>query len=107
MKFSNKIKKMNPFAKKFIDSSNLPENYSSTYGWKIKEQLGPVISELNRDSSTRRAYLNILLNEDKIILGKDTTHEYPCTIGIQFLIRIDDHNKPKLNMIVNMFLVLF
>jgi len=94
---SDKIKKLNPFAEKFIDSSDLPENFSSTYGWKIKDQLPHIITELNNNPETRRAYINVLLNSDKIILGKKTTHEFPCTIGIQFLIRSN-----KLVMIVNM-----
>lgn len=94
---SNKLEELNPFAKRFLDTSDLPENFSSTYGWKIKDQLPHIIKELKRDSETRRAYINILLNDDKIILGAKTTHEYPCTIGIQLLIR-----EEKLIMIVNM-----
>jgi thymidylate synthase len=94
---STKLEELNPFAKRFLDTSDLPENFSSTYGWKIKDQLPHVIRELKRDNETRRAYINILLNNDKIILGAKTTHEYPCTIGIQLLIR-----EKKLIMVVNM-----
>jgi thymidylate synthase len=94
---STKLEELNPFAKRFLDTSDLPENFSSTYGWKIKDQLPHVIRELKRDNETRRAYINILLNDDKIILGAKTTHEYPCTIGIQLLIR-----EKKLIMVVNM-----
>ena len=93
---TEKIKKLNPYASKFTDSTNLPESFSSTYGWKIKEQLPLVLKELSEGRS-RRAYINILLPEDKIILSKNTTHEYPCTIGIQFLRR-----GSKLHCIVNM-----
>ena len=94
---SSKIKELNPFAEKFIDSSNLPNNFSSSYGWKIKDQFEIITNELINNNETRRAYFNVLLKQDNIILNKETNHEYPCTIGIQFLIR-----ENKLNCIVNM-----
>lgn len=96
---SNKIKEMNPHAQKFVDSTNLPENFSSSYGWKIKNQIPTIVEELKRNPDSRRAYINILLNSDKIILGKETTHEFPCTIGIQFLLR---NGNTELVCIVNM-----
>lgn len=96
---TDKLKKMNPHAQKFVDTTNLPENFSSSYGWKIKKQLPDIIDELKRNPNTRRAYLSILLENDKVILGKQTTHEFPCTIGIQFLLR---NCETELCIIVNM-----
>lgn len=93
---SEKIKELNPMAKKFVDTTNLPEGFSSSYGQKIVRQLPVIFQELRRPDS-RRAYINLLLEEDKVILGKETTHEYPCTIGVHFFIRAD-----RLHMVVNM-----
>jgi len=94
---SQRIKELNPFAKQFVDSTNLPESYSSSYGAKIKQQLDIVLHELGSNKESRRAYVNVLYPEDKIILGVETTHEFPCTIGFQFLIRDN-----KLHMSVQM-----
>lgn len=88
---------LNPWVERFASTTNLPESFSATYGWKIKEQLQTIIEELERDKFSRRSYLNILIPEDKIILGKKTTHEFPCTIGFQLFLRSN-----KLHMIVNM-----
>jgi thymidylate synthase len=94
---STQLLEINPWVKRFVDTTGLPESFSSTYGWKIKEQMEGLITELKLNSETRRAYLNILRPEDKIILGVKTTMEYPCTIGVQFFIR-----DQKLVMLVNM-----
>ncbi len=83
---TDKIKEMNPFAERFVDKTGLPESFSSTYGQKINRQMESVVNELKKKDS-RRAYLNILIEEDKAILDVDTTHEYPCTIGIHFMVR--------------------
>lgn len=93
---SQELLEINPWVKRFVDSTNLPENFSASYGFKIVEQLPIILNELkNKDS--RRAYINILFNEDKIILNTKTTHEFPCSIGIHFLIRDN-----KLHTIINM-----
>ena len=84
---SDKINKLQPYAKIFVDGTGLPENFSSSYGWKIKEQLPVVIEELKRNPDSRRAYLSILLKEDNIILGSKTSMEYPCTIVAHYFIR--------------------
>jgi len=94
---SEKIKEMNPMAVKFVDTTGLPESFSSSYGWKIEGQLPAIYKELRRDKWSRQAYINILLPVDQILVGKTTTHEYPCTLGIQYLIR-----DGELHTIVNM-----
>lgn len=87
---SAQLLNLNPWAQRFVDSANLPESFSASYGWKIKEQLRAVTLELFTHRETRRAYINILIPDDKLILGVKTTHEFPCTIGLQFFIRNDE-----------------
>jgi len=94
---SPELLKDNPWVKRFVDTSNLPESFSASYGWKIKEQLRSVMEELHIHKYSRRAYLNILIPQDHVIRETKTTHEYPCTIGMQFFVRND-----SLLMIVNM-----
>jgi thymidylate synthase len=92
---SQEVINANPWTTRFMDPKGLPDNFSTSYGWKIKDQLPKIIEELQEGS--RRAYLNILLEEDHIILGKTTTHEYPCTVGIHFMVR-----ENQLNCLVQM-----
>ncbi len=87
----------NPWIKRFVDSSELPENFSTSYGWKIMKQLDVIMHELKTKSESRRGYINILTIEDQLILDKKTTMEFPCTIGIHFMVR-----QQKLHLIVNM-----
>jgi thymidylate synthase len=84
---SEKIRELNPWAERFVASTNLPENFSSSYGKKLLSQLDPIVTELKKDNGSRRGYINILVPEDNIILHTKTTHEYPCTIGLHFMIR--------------------
>jgi thymidylate synthase len=94
---SNGLIKKNPMVVKFVDKTGLPKTFSSSYGAKIAQQLPLIINELKRDMDSRRCYINILFNEDKILLPLDSTHEFPCTIGIHFMIR-----NGKLIMMVQM-----
>lgn len=84
---TEKIDKLQPYAKIFVDKTGLPKNFSSSYGWKIKEQLPIIIEELKRNPDSRRAYLSILLKGDNLILNTKTSMEYPCTIGAHYFIR--------------------
>lgn len=81
------ILKINPWVKRFVDTVGLPENFSSSYGWKIQEQIQDIFREIGSNKESRRGYLNILRPEDNIIRTTDTTHEYPCTIGLHFFMR--------------------
>jgi len=94
---SSELLELNPWVKRFVDSTNLPENFSSSYGWKIRNQLADIFDELDTNLESRRAYMNILLPEDSIIRTTKTTHEYPCTIGLHFFVRYD-----RLHLMVNM-----
>lgn len=96
-KISQELLDHNPWVKRFVDATGLPEDFSSSYGWKIKKQLITILAELKRDHESRRAYLDILIPRDLLILGTKTTHEFPCTIGFHLMIRNE-----KLHMIVNM-----
>ena len=93
----NKLAEINPIVKKFTDSTGLPTNFTSQYGPRIKSQLPRVIKLLKEDTHTRRAVINILDKDDKIIWDIETTHEYPCTNIIHFFIR-----KNKLHCLVQM-----
>lgn len=88
---------LNPWVKRFVDTTGLPDNFSSSYGWKIMNQLTIVFSELIKNRDSRRAYINILHPEDDVIRITKTTHEYPCTIGLHFMIR-----DGALHLVVNM-----
>lgn len=94
---SEKLIQLNPWVQRFIDTTGLPDSFSSSYGWKLQEQMVNVLDEIDSNQDSRRAYFNILTPADQIILRNKTTHEFPCTIGIQIMIR-----EEKLSMIVNM-----
>lgn len=94
---SEGVLKLNAWSKRFVDSTGLPDSFSTTYGWKIKKQLPTILSELDKHRDSRRAYINILTPDDQIVLTLKTTHEYPCTIGLQTFVRND-----KVHMIANM-----
>lgn len=84
---SAELLEINPWVGRFVDKENLPDNFSSSYAWKVKDQIEDILFILRNEQETRKAYLNILLKEDKIVFYAKTTHEYPCTIGLQFFIR--------------------
>lgn len=91
------IIELNPWVKRFVDTTGLPNNFSSSYGWKIQEQITKLFEELVKNKESRRGYLSILQPQDHIIREVKTTHEYPCTIGLHFFIRED-----YLHLMVNM-----
>lgn len=67
------------------------EGRNTAYGPRIVKQLPFIIDELKRDKNSRRAVINILEADDKLLLedkfiGKSKT-EYPCTNAITFFIR--------------------
>lgn len=95
--FSENLRKLNNWAERFVSNTGLPETFSASYGWKIKEQLPTILTEVSKHRDSRRGYVSILQPQDNIILSAKTTHEYPCTIGFQIFVRED-----MVNMIVNM-----
>jgi thymidylate synthase len=84
---SKRLLDINPWVGRFTAEDGLPPNFSASYGWKIKKQLQGVIEELKGIEGSRRGYISILFDEDSIIRTIKTTHEYPCTIGLHFLMR--------------------
>jgi len=94
---SKELVTINPWVKRFTDTTGLPPNFSSSYGHKIKKQIEDVIKEVKNHVDSRRGYIPILTIEDGIIRTIKTTHEYPCTIGLQFFIR-----EERLHLMVNM-----
>jgi len=94
---SQDVLKANPWVARFVDTSGLPDNFSSSYGWKIQQQITDVCREIIEHKESRRGYLQILQPEDNIIRTAKTTHEYPCTIGLHFFVR-----GGKLHLMVNM-----
>lgn len=93
---SSELLRLNPWVKRFTDTTGLPDSFSSSYGAKIKAQLPAILEELRRPH-TRRAYISVLQPADHVILGVKTTHEFPCTVGLHLLPR-----DGRLHMIVNM-----
>lgn len=88
----------NPWVKRFMDTSGLPDNFSSSYSHKIMSYMDSIVYELEHKKDSRRAYVNILYPADVIIReAEKTTHEYPCTIGYHLFIRHE-----RLHMVVNM-----
>lgn len=79
-----------PNVAKFIakpKSASLPDNFNTFYGPRIVAQLPSVINELDRNPNTRRASILVLDAGDSVLLDKDETLEYPCTISYSFTIR--------------------
>jgi thymidylate synthase len=83
----------NPNAKKFIDAATDEErqkaSFNTAYGPRIKAQLPDVIGELIRNPGSRRATINILDKDDKVLLDQDTKTEFPCIETVTFLYRYD------------------
>ena len=94
---SQDLLSINPWVERFVSTKGLPDSFSASYGWKLKEQEDDIKRELQINRSSRRAYINILYKDDHIITKTKTTHEYPCTIGLHFFIRED-----KLYLMTNM-----
>jgi thymidylate synthase len=87
-KLSKELVEVNPWVQRFMDTTELPEGFSSSYSSKIGVQLDTLVTELVVHGESRRAYLNILFPTDQVILMvPKSTHEYPCTIGLHFFIR--------------------
>ena len=68
-------------------SDALPANFNTFYGPRIAKQLPSIIAELKRSPNTRRATLMILNENDLMLLDKDETLEFPCTISLNFQLR--------------------
>lgn len=94
---SKRLLELNPWVERFVRTEGLPKDFSASYAWKISEQLPNIINELRSKKESRRAYINILYPQDQVILHTKTTHEFPCTVGIHFLVRDN-----LLDVIVNM-----
>ena len=75
-----------PNVKNFVNkpkSPDLPDNFNTLYGPRIVNQLEPLIKELKK-SNTRRGTVCILDAADQVLLDKDETIEYPCTVSVTF-----------------------
>lgn len=96
-RLSKELIDINPWVGRFVTEEGLPDSFSTSYGWKIKRQLQDTIDELKGIEGSRRAYVSILFDEDHMIRKVKTTHEYPCTIGLHFMIR-----EGMLHLITNM-----
>ena len=73
------------FYKKSEDSG-LPDNFNTLYGPRIIKQIDALIEELNDNPDTRRGVVLILDANDQMLLNKDETVEYPCTIGTVYFL---------------------
>ena len=71
----------------FISTKGIPDQYSTQYGPKIKEQLPRIIQLLKEDPTSRSAVINIRVPEDKKVWDILTRHEYPCCSMMQLFIR--------------------
>lgn len=74
----------------FIDKpkhTELPDNFNSLYGPRIKKQLPDIIKELTNNPNSRRAVILILSENDHVLLDKNETIEYPCCLDVTYYIR--------------------
>lgn len=94
---SQRLLEINPWVGRFTTEDGLPPNFSASYGWKIHRQMPAIIREIQTHKESRRAYMNILFDEDSVIREVKTTHEYPCTLGLHWMQRGEE-----LHLIVNM-----
>lgn len=65
-------------------SPDLPANFNTFYGPRIVKQYQPIVDELKRSPTTRRATMMILNENDLQLLDKDESLEFPCTISFNF-----------------------
>lgn len=91
------IANLSPKAASFCTSPN--PNISVMYGGRIAKQERMVLSELEANPESRRAFINILTPEDKAMLqmAECAQLEFSCCIGYHFYI-----DCCKLNITVNM-----
>ena len=68
-------------------SEELPDNFNTFYGPRIKAQLPKIIDELKRSPNSRRAVIMILDADDLDLLDKDESLEFPCCDSATFSIR--------------------
>ena len=67
----------NPWVERFVDPTSLPDSFSASYGWKIKEQLPKIMDELSGgeiaiDSRFSESSADDIL---KKLISKDLTKE--------------------------------
>ena len=98
--------KLNPNAIRYLVEFEYEGRTRNTlYGPRIHETIEEVIQELIERPYTRRAWIQILENEDNKLLKplreKKTTIEYPCAVGFGFHIRpVGDTNILNMNVIL-------
>lgn len=97
-----KLYDFNANAKNFADDNDDNLQLRNTaYGPRIQKQLPFVLEELIETSSSRRAVINILEADDKLLLSAkragETKIEFPCACAITYYIR-----NGKLNCHVSM-----
>lgn len=82
-----------PNVAKFITkpkSEELPQNFNTFYGPRIVAQLDNVVEEFVRNPTTRRGVILILSEKDQLLLDKNESLEYPCTISFSFQLRQEE-----------------
>lgn len=94
--------KINPNAIKYlVEFENDGRTRNTLYGPRIHSSINDVLEELKENKYSRRAWIQILENEDNKLLKplreKRTTIEYPCAVGFGFQIRTRD-NEDYLDM---------
>lgn len=92
---SNKVEDIVPFNKRWADFSDDSITLYGAYGYRLKDQLLPLIQKLKNDIYTRQAVVTIYNQNDISAITKDV----PCNDLLQFKIRKDSSNELRLNTI--------
>lgn len=95
---------VNPNAKNFMANGELPDNFNTAYGPRLIRQIPSLIKLLNHDKESRRGFIHILEENDNLLWTIESKLEYPCTIGVQYLIRNNKLNSYVLMRSNNMVL---
>ncbi len=69
-----------PSYAQFLDSNG---ETTGAYGWRMKNQIAPLIALLKSDPNTRRAVIGLWSTDD---IGQNTPDQ-PCTLSLQFILR--------------------
>ena len=79
----NDVATLYPYNKRILEYSDDGKTLYGAYGYRIKDQIEPLIKRLQRDSNDRRAVLSIWRPEDLTANTKDA----PCNDVIMFKLR--------------------
>lgn len=87
----DRVETIAPYSKSIASYSDDGVRFFGAYGPKFIDQVSYVVSTLQRDPSSRQAVINIWRE------NPPSTHDVPCTLSYQFLIRDE-----RLHLIVTM-----